>query len=155
MRPLRHPRELRVLHNDWSTERSPGMLIEVAADHLAILRPLSKRDRRAVNADESLSVIVDERQEVGFLLVVHLERAASKEEHGIEVSQVLGIVFELFLCQWLSIGADGCVPKMRLATQTLDSRQCVRDSFMPVALLLADREQLFSRRRRCLSQQQT
>jgi hypothetical protein len=38
--------------------------------------PLRERDRRAVDTDETLAVVMDEGKEVGPLPGVHLERAA-------------------------------------------------------------------------------
>ena len=73
------------------------MLVEVAADHLAVFRPFGEGDGRAVDADEALAVIVDEGEEVGLLLVVHFERAAGVEQDGVEIVQVFRIVFQLLL----------------------------------------------------------
>src|SRR6266446_9136364 len=59
--PLLHPRKAGVVDDDGRLKRSPGMLIVIPADHLAVLRPAGKGDGRAVNADETLPVIVDGR----------------------------------------------------------------------------------------------
>ena len=122
------------------------MLVEVAADHLAVLRPFGERDGGAVDADEAFAVVMDEGQEVGLLLVVHFQRAAGIEQHRVEIVQVFGVVLELLLGQRLGVGADHGVPQAGLAAQALDGRHGVRHGFVPVALLFADHQQLLARR---------
>ena len=51
----------------------------------------------AVDADESLAVVADERQQVGFLRVVHVQVAVGEEDDGVEIVQVLGAHFSGFL----------------------------------------------------------
>src|SRR5580700_11850419 len=75
--PLLHPGKTRIFHDDGSVERSPRMLVEITADHIAIFRPLGKGDGGAVNANETFSVVVDEGQQISLLLRVHLKFAAS------------------------------------------------------------------------------
>jgi hypothetical protein len=41
-----------------------------------------------VDADESLSVVMNEGQEIGFLLIVHFERAAGVEQDGVKIIQI-------------------------------------------------------------------
>jgi hypothetical protein len=86
------------------------VLVEIAADHLAICGPFCEGDRRAVNADEPFAVVMDKRQEVGLLAGVHLEPAAGVEDDRVEVIEILRVVFELLLRQRLGVGADDRVP---------------------------------------------
>ena len=52
------------------------MFVEEAAYHLAVLRPVGERDRRAVNPDEAFTIVANRREKGGALLVVHFEGAA-------------------------------------------------------------------------------
>ena len=99
-----------------------------------------------MDADESLSIVVNEGEQIRLLLVVHLERAAGVEEDGIEVVQVLGIVLELLLRQGLGVGANLRVPEPAFPAHPFDGRERVGDGLVSVPLLLADREQLLLRR---------
>ena len=94
-----------VLNNDRSLERAPGMLVEPAADHLAVLGPLVERIRRGVDADKALAVILDERHQVLLLLVVHVQFAGGIEHDGVEVIEVLRISRGIFcfVSSWLSV----------------------------------------------------
>jgi len=133
-------------------EGAPGMLVEVAADHLAILRPIGKRDGRAVYADEAFAVVVDKRQEVGLLFGRHFERSAGIKHDGIEIIQILGVVFQLFLGEHFRIGANGGVPQSALATQALNGRHGVGVGLVAVAFFLAQHQHAFSRHSRGLGQ---
>src|SRR5262249_44796929 len=62
-----------VLDDQGSRELAPGVAVKGAAEHGAVLRPGEERDGGAVDADESLAVVADERQQVGLLRVVHVE----------------------------------------------------------------------------------
>ena len=86
---------------------------------------------------------MNERQEVGFLLVVHLKLAAGEEKHGVEVVQVLGVVLQLLLGQRLGVGAEGGVPQAGLPSQALDRGHGVRHRLVPIALLLANHQEVF------------
>ena len=119
------------------------MFVEIAADHFAVFGPVCKRDAGAVNSDESLPVVMDETHEVGFFLIVHLERASGIEEHRVEIVQVFGVVFQLLLGQSFGVGANGGVPKPRFAAQTLDGGQGMRNRFVPVAFFFSNSEQPF------------
>src|SRR6476661_10397725 len=100
------------------------MLVEVSSDHLAELRPLRKCDAGTVYSDLS----------------------AGEKQHGIEVVQILRIVFELLFRQGFSIGADGCLPQTRLFAQSLNRRHGVRDRLVPLALLFTNHQEAFFRR---------
>ncbi len=126
----------------------PGMLVVVAADHLAVVGPAGKRDRRAVDSDEPFPVVVDRGHEVGTLLVVHLEGAAGVEDDGVEVVQVLRVVFQLLLRQCFGVGADDRVPEAGVTSELVDGHHRVGDRLVPVPFFLADDEELLLRRRR-------
>src|SRR5689334_283962 len=97
MRELSHARKARVLHEDGRIESSPGVLVVSPANHFHIVWPVHESDGSAVHANESLAIVVDERQEISFLLGVHLEVAPSKEQYGVKIVQVLRVVFQLLL----------------------------------------------------------
>ena len=138
-RPLRHARKLGIFHNDRSLKRAPGMLVEVAADHLAILGPVGERDGRAMDADEAFAVVVNEREEIGLLLVVHLERAARIEEHRIEIVQVLGIEFKLLLrerlrcrCGWWCPTSPASRPRRSMVAIACEMASCRKPFSSPM-----------------------
>ena len=145
-RPLLHAGKRRVFDDDGRVERAPRVLVEIAADHLAVLRPLRERDRRAVDADEAFAVVMDEGQEVGLLAGVHLERAAGVEDDRVEVVQILRVVFELLLRERLGVGADHRVPQAGLFAEALDRDHRVRHGFVSIALFFADHQQALARR---------
>ena len=78
-------------------EGHPGMLVEPAADHLAILGPFVVGIERGVNADEAFAVVVDEGHHVVLLAVVHVQLAggAGKDEQ-VEVVEIFGVAAEGF-----------------------------------------------------------
>ena len=98
-------------------------------------------------ADESLAVIVDERDEVGFLLGVHFGVATGVEKDRIEVVQVLGVVFQLLLGEHFGVGAKRGVPEAGLFAQALDGGHGVGDGFVTIAFFFAKNQQMFFRRR--------
>src|SRR5215831_10217216 len=55
-----HAGEVRILYDQRRLEFSPGVSIEVAAEHLTVLRPGRERDGGAMDADETFAVIADE-----------------------------------------------------------------------------------------------
>ena len=79
---------------------------------------------------------------IGFLLIVHFERAAGVEEHGVEIVQVFGVVLELLFGERFGVGADGGVPQSGFTAQSFNGCQRVRDRFMAVAFFFADGEQV-------------
>ena len=126
------------IDDERGVEGVPGVLVVVAAEHLAVVRPLRERDRGAVDPDEPLALVTHERQEVGLLLIVHRRRAAGVEQHRVEVVQVLGVVFQLPLRQRLGIGADHGIPQTAVAPETFDGDHRVRHRFVAIALLIAN-----------------
>ena len=67
----------------------PGMLIEIASNHLPVLRPFVKRIRGAVHSDESLPV-PDEVHESLFPFFRNRQLPCGVEHHRIVVLEVLG-----------------------------------------------------------------
>ena len=119
------------------------MFVIKPAEHLQVGRPLRERDGCAVNADEPFPVVVHEGQEVGLLLVVHFQGAAGIEEHGVEVIQRLGVVFQLRLRQRFGVRADYRIPQSRFAPESLDCDHRMRHGLMPIAFLFPDHEESF------------
>src|SRR2546422_40558 len=136
---LEHPVDR--FDDDRRVERAPRVLVEIAPDHLAVRGPLRERDRRAVDADETFAVVMDEGQEVGLLAGVHLERAAGVEDDRVEVVQILRVVFELPLRERLGVRADHRVPQAGLFAEALDRDHRVRHGFVSVALFFSDHQQ--------------
>src|SRR6266852_9812344 len=68
MRELLHARKTRVLHEDGRIESSPRVLVVSPANHLHKFGPVHESDGSAVHANESLPLLVNERQEIGLLL---------------------------------------------------------------------------------------
>ena len=97
------------------------MLVIITTDHVSVLRPVHKSDGGTVHSDESLAIVVDERNKIGLLPSIHLEVATGKEKYGIEIVQILGVVFQLLLGQRFGVGAQGGVPESSLLAQTLKS----------------------------------
>ena len=96
-----------------------------------------------MDADEPLSVVVDERDEVGLFLIVHLERAACIEQHRIEVVQGFRVVFEFRFGQRLGVRADDGVPGSGLAAEAFNRDHGMSDRFVAVPLLFPnDQESL-------------
>ncbi len=91
------PGKLAILHDQRGVELAPGVAVEIAANHLAVLRPGQERDGGAVDADETFAVIADERQQVGLLRVIHVQVAVGEKHHGIEGVRFLAPHFSGFL----------------------------------------------------------
>jgi hypothetical protein len=136
--PLLHARELFILHENRRIKSAPGMLVEVSANHLAVLRPVRESDRGAVNADKAFSIVVNERQKRSSLLLVHFQFAAGIEEHGVKIIQILGVVLQFFLRQHFGVRSDGRSPQSRLPTQSLDGSDGVGNSFVPIAFFFSE-----------------
>ena len=123
------------------------MLVVITAQHLSVGRPLRERDCRAVNADESLAVIVHEADEVSLLLIVHFQRAAGIKDHRVEVVQAFRVVLQFRLGQRFGVRVNNGVPRSRLPPEPLNRDHRVGHRFMPVSLLLSnDKEALSSGR---------
>ena len=98
-----------------------------------------------MDTDEAFSVVVNEGEEVGFLLGVHFKVAAGEEQDGIEIVQIFRVEFQFLFGERFGVGADGGVPEARVMSKALDGGESVRDGFVAVAFLLADSEELFAR----------
>src|SRR5260370_17345579 len=56
-RKLLHPRELWIFDKNRRVKGSPGMLVEVAANHLAVFRPIGECNWSASNTTEPLPIL--------------------------------------------------------------------------------------------------
>src|SRR4051812_3765010 len=89
---MAHGREIRVFDDDWGAKRCPGVLVEPSSDHLSVFGPLVVCIQSSMDADESLSIILDERHHVLSLTVVQLKFSSSARKHEhVEMIQVLKI----------------------------------------------------------------
>src|SRR3974390_1393485 len=97
---MAHRGEVRILAYDWRIECRPWMLVEPAANHLPVFRPFVVCVERCMDSDESLTVIVDEREHVCFLAVVHVQLSGRAcKDKQVEIVQILRISPEVFLCE--------------------------------------------------------
>ncbi len=96
----------------------------------------------AVDADETLAIVMNKGQEVGFLLVVHFKIAAGEEKHGIEVIKILGVVLQLLLGQGLGVGAKCGVPQAGLPSHALDRGHGMRHGLVPVSFFFSNHQQV-------------
>ncbi len=95
-----------------------------------------------MDSNETLAVVVNERQEVFLLLIVHVQLAGRVEQHRVEMIQVLGIAGgNLLLGQELSVGSDVRFIEPGFAAQSLDGRKGVRYRVVLESFYLADRQQ--------------
>ena len=98
MRELLHTRENPVLDHHGRIESSPRMLIEVPPIISTYSGQLMKRDSSGVDADESLSILIDEGQQVCLLLGVHFELAPVKKSTASKSSKFLALHSNFFFC---------------------------------------------------------
>ena len=108
------------------------MPIVAGADHLQKLRPRLERRQPRVRRDESLPIVLHEREEVSFLRGVEVNLAVTQEEDRVDVGEARAAA-----C-WFSIGhlrvprddvrvgADVGVERTRLVSETFDHRERVR-----------------------------
>ena len=68
-----------------------GVLVETAAEHGAELGPGEEGGGGGVSGDEAFAVVVDEGEEVDFLLGGEVDLADAEEEDGVEVVEVFGV----------------------------------------------------------------
>ncbi len=114
--------EVRVFIDNGRVEGHPGMLVEPAADHLAVLRPVVVCVQSRVDAHKALAVVLDERHEILLLAVVHVQFAGrAGEDDGVEISQIFGIPLQILLGQQLGVGAQHGVPKAALLAHVVNS----------------------------------
>src|ERR1700730_2744849 len=78
--------EARVFIDYWRVERGPRVLVEPAADHLAVFRPFVVGVEGGVNAHKALSIVLDERHHILLLAVVQVKLACrAHKAPGIKV----------------------------------------------------------------------
>src|SRR6187397_1641667 len=100
-----------MFHEKRCVELSPRMTVEITAQHLAVIRPLCERDRRAVNAYEAFAIVADEGEQICLLRRIHIEVAVREEDNRVERLEVLRLPFERLLRNGRAIRAQHCVPK--------------------------------------------
>ena len=96
----------------------------------------------AVDADEALAVVADERQQVGLLRVVHVQVAVGEEDDGIKGIQVLGAPFQRLLGDGRAVGPEKGVPLPRASPQVIERGHGGGDRIVLIALALADEQQV-------------
>ena len=115
------------------------MLVKPSANHLAVLRPLVVGVHRRVDADKALGVVVDEGEEVGFLLGVHVQLASGAgEDDQVKIVQILSVVLKIFLGQQFGVGAEYRVPQAGFFAHVVDRDHGRGYRVMLEALGLAD-----------------
>jgi len=120
--------KVRGLIDDRRIECPPGMLVEVSANHLSILRPGIVRIQSRMNSNKPFPVVLDEGKHVQFLARIEIQFARrTRKDQDIEIVQVLRIPAQVFFCNQLSIGADHRVPNPALMTHVVDRGQCRGD----------------------------
>src|SRR5204863_6066735 len=93
-REVAHGWELRVVNYYRAVGHTPRMFVESATQHLAELQPGEECRRRRMRSDESLPIVLYERQEIGALLRREINLPNAKKEDRIKVVEVADI--ELF-----------------------------------------------------------
>ena len=106
-----HAGELGVFHNERRLELTPGMAVEIAAEHLSVLGPTGEGDRGAANADETFSFVANEGKQVRLLRRIHVEVAVGKKDNRVEAVQVFGLPLERLLCDRRAIGPQIGIPQ--------------------------------------------
>src|SRR5262249_27909116 len=103
-----HRGEAAVLHADGRVEYAPGVLVEIAADHLAEFGPLEERVVASVRAHEALAVLLDKREQVLTLLIAEAFAGTEIEDRVevIEVARIAGRWRDGLLGDELRIGAQ-------------------------------------------------
>ncbi len=110
------------------------MVLEPAADHLCKRRPVEKRVIARVRADEALALIMNEGEQVLFLLRRQVVSGA-EEEDGLEIVQVVRVARRRG--DWLPgdplrVCADIHLVRARFAAQAFHNGQGVRDRIVLV-----------------------
>jgi len=84
-RELLRPGNAGIFVDDGSGHRVPRVPVVARANHLAEFRPVEKRRRRGVRPDESLAVVLHERQQVSFLMRVKRHVTMTRKKNRIDV----------------------------------------------------------------------
>src|ERR1035438_4335864 len=143
---MRGGREGLVLGANSAVHLHPGMLVEVAADQIAVFGPVVISVGRAMRAQEALAIVAHEGEKIRLLLIGEAQVASGVEPYGVEIIQVLRIVSEFGLGEEFGVGADVSVPQAGLAAQLFDGGHGVRDGIVFVSFHLADHQQLLGGR---------
>ena len=120
------------------------MLVEPAANHLAVFRPLVVGVERGVNAYKALAVILDERHHVLLLAVVQVKLAggAHKNQH-VKIIQILRVSFEVLLGDQFGVGAQRRIPETALVAHVVDGGHSVRNRIVLEPLGLSNHQDVF------------
>ena len=81
------------------------MFVVVTTNHVTVFGPINEGDRRAMDADKAPSIVMNEREEIRFLLRIHREIASREKDHRIEIIEILCVVLQFFLGKSFGIGA--------------------------------------------------
>ena len=135
--------KVRSLVDDGRIEGAPGMLIEPAANHFAIFRPLVIGIECGMDADEAFTVFLDERQDVLLLTVVEIElTGGAGKDNEIEIVQGLGVALNVFLGEQFCVGAQFRIPEAAFLAEVVNSDHGGCDRVVLVALGLTDDEDM-------------
>src|SRR6266849_8850281 len=63
-RKILHAGEVGIFNNHGCFENTPGMLLEVASGHFAVLVPFVERVGGAMDSDEALAVVMNKREKI-------------------------------------------------------------------------------------------
>ena len=133
--------EAGVFVDDWGPEGVPGVLVEPAADHFAVLGPFVVGVEGGVDADEAFALVVDDGEEVLFLLVGEVEFAGcAGEDDGVEFVEIFPVGAEFAFGEELGVGAYVGVPEAGIAAHFPDGAHGVGDGIVLEAFGLADDE---------------
>src|SRR5438552_16330530 len=88
VRKMFHRWKIRRLDDDAAVEGAPGMIVEVAAHHLAELRPFVEAAVAGVRAHHAFPVILDERHEILFLLIGPVAFTGDEEKYRVEIIEI-------------------------------------------------------------------
>ena len=129
-----YPGKIRVFDDD--VHIGGGKLADqISADHLRVFRPQKKMPAIARMAgDKAFAVVMNKRQQVGFLLVGDIPGPFSHIEDGIEVIKISYVVAgDRLLGEQVHIGADHRDPGAGLTAQPLDGCQGMRSRVVMIA----------------------
>src|SRR5436190_16245551 len=116
------------------------MAVEIAAQHFTVFRPTCKRDGGAMNADEALAIVTNERKQIRLLRGIHVEVAVGEENDGVVGVQIFRLPLERLLRDGRAVGPKLRIPNSGTATQIVKRRHGRGDGFVLIALSLPDEE---------------
>ena len=139
-----HGGETGVFVDDGRIEGHPGMLVEPAADHLSIFRPVVVGVERGVDADKALSVFLDEREQVLLLACVHVHFAAGAgKDEQVKVVEILRVSRQVLLGEQFRVRAHGGIPQAALLAHVVDRGHGCRNGVVLPVLGLANHHHMF------------